>query len=262
MIFINFVYNTSIGPLCQSNQSYALPAIVNTDSDFPGYSISGELPSSRVRARSIVMGRAVYIICGIITGQIMPRMLNPDAWNLGAKSAFFWLATCFLCSIWCYFRLPETGGFSFSELDILFANKVATRKFTKVKIHGEQRHASGRGLVKSDIPQMRRWRMTSRQALRLTRRSWTTARRFTLKPRTCSGTEALTGGISQSGYPLSLPSREGGSEVITSVVEFFVGHRSGSHHGLPQRREGEEGLKLVWAGCMNRMLNSRERRAN
>jgi SP family general alpha glucoside:H+ symporter-like MFS transporter len=32
--------------------------------------------------------------------------------------------------------MPETAGFSFAELDILFANKVPARKFTKVEIRG------------------------------------------------------------------------------------------------------------------------------
>jgi SP family general alpha glucoside:H+ symporter-like MFS transporter len=36
-----------------------------------------------------------------------------------------------------YFRLPETGGFSFAELDILFANKVSARRFKHVTIHDE-----------------------------------------------------------------------------------------------------------------------------
>jgi len=116
MILINFFYNTSYGPLC--------------------YTIAGELPSSRIRTRSLVMGRAVYSVCGIITGQLMPRMLDPAGWNLGAKTAFFWLGTNIICTTWCYFRLPETGGLSFAELDILFANKVPTRKFKKVKIQG------------------------------------------------------------------------------------------------------------------------------
>lgn len=114
MILINFFYNTSYGPLC--------------------YTIAGELPSSRIRTRSLVMGRAVYSVCGIITGQLMPRMLDPAGWNLGAKTAFFWLGTNIICTTWCYFRLPETGGFSFAELDILFGNKVKTRQFTKVRI--------------------------------------------------------------------------------------------------------------------------------
>lgn len=64
-------------------------------------------------------------------------MISATAWNWGAKSAFFWLGTCTACFVWCFFRLPETGGFTFAELDILFANKVSARKFTHVQVEGE-----------------------------------------------------------------------------------------------------------------------------
>lgn len=33
--------------------------------------------------------------------------------------------------------MPETGLFSFAELEILFTNKVSARKFTKVRVRDE-----------------------------------------------------------------------------------------------------------------------------
>ena len=59
--------------------------------------------------------------------------------NWGAKSGFFWVGTGLLCILWSWFRMPETGGFSFAELDILFANKVSARKFKSVVITGQRR---------------------------------------------------------------------------------------------------------------------------
>ncbi len=100
------------------------------------YTISGEIPSSRVRSRTIVLGRGLYVVGGIINGQMTPRMLSATAWNWGPKSAFWWLGTNVLCTIWTFFRLPETGDFTFEELNILFANKVPTRKFKKTVIDG------------------------------------------------------------------------------------------------------------------------------
>ncbi|ORX35608.1 general substrate transporter [Kockovaella imperatae] len=110
MTWINFAFHFSLGPVC--------------------YTIVGELPASRLRARSIVMGRFVYVVNGIVVNSINPYTTN--IW--GAKAGFFWMGTGILCFIWCFFRMPETGGFSFAELDILFANKVPARKFTKVSI--------------------------------------------------------------------------------------------------------------------------------
>jgi SP family general alpha glucoside:H+ symporter-like MFS transporter len=64
-------------------------------------------------------------------------MVSSTAWNWGAKAAYFWFGGNLGVTLWAYFRMPETGGFSFAELDILFANKVNARKFTRVVIHGE-----------------------------------------------------------------------------------------------------------------------------
>lgn len=102
-----------------------------------GYTIAAEVPSSRLRARSIAMGRVVFQINAIIGDQLNSRMVNPTAWNWGAKVGFFHLGTNILCFVWAFFRLPETGGLSFSELDILFANKVPARRFKSTVIHGQ-----------------------------------------------------------------------------------------------------------------------------
>lgn len=61
-------------------------------------------------------------------------MLNPNAWNWKAKAAFLWAGTSFLCFTWSYFRLPESKGRTYAELDLLFEQKVPARKFAKAKV--------------------------------------------------------------------------------------------------------------------------------
>ena len=61
-------------------------------------------------------------------------MLNPSAWNWGAKSGFFWAGMCFLCIVWCYFRLPEAKDRTYGELDILFEHGVLARKFASTSV--------------------------------------------------------------------------------------------------------------------------------
>jgi SP family general alpha glucoside:H+ symporter-like MFS transporter len=100
MVFIQLLYSTSIGPLCESKTS---AAFWPRSSDDIGYAISGELPNGRLRSQSIVLGRVVYCLCGFITGQIGPRFVNPTGWDLGAKSAFFWLGTNVVCTTWYVF---------------------------------------------------------------------------------------------------------------------------------------------------------------
>ncbi|KAL7425256.1 hypothetical protein Q5752_000944 [Cryptotrichosporon argae] len=117
MVMINLLYHASVGPLT--------------------YTIASEIPASRLRARSIASGRMFYAINYVVTTQLTPRMFPATSWNWGLRTAFFYLGANLIVLTWTFFRLPETRGFSFAELDILFANKVPTRKFTQVVIHDE-----------------------------------------------------------------------------------------------------------------------------
>ena len=55
--------------------------------------------------------------------------MNPTAWNWKGKTGFFWFAWAFVTLIWAFFRMPETKGRSFEELDLMFAGKVPTKAF-------------------------------------------------------------------------------------------------------------------------------------
>ncbi|EED14415.1 maltose permease, putative [Talaromyces stipitatus ATCC 10500] len=102
------------------------------------FSIVAEIPSSRLRTKTIVLGRNSYNIIGIINGVITPYMLSPSAWNWKGKAGFFWAGSCFLCLTWTYFRLPEPKGRTFEELDLRFEKKISARKFRKTAINHEQ----------------------------------------------------------------------------------------------------------------------------
>lgn len=98
------------------------------------YSIVAEMPSSRLRTKTIVLARSLYNCQGIINGIITPYMLNPSAWNWKAKAGFFWAGTTALCLIWAYFRLPEAKGRTYGELDILFEQGVPARRFRQAVV--------------------------------------------------------------------------------------------------------------------------------
>ncbi len=55
--------------------------------------------------------------------------MNPTQWNLKGYTGFVWGGTTFVMLVWGFFRLPETKGRSYDELDVLFAKKVSARKF-------------------------------------------------------------------------------------------------------------------------------------
>ncbi|KAK3314542.1 general substrate transporter [Apodospora peruviana] len=98
------------------------------------YPIVAETPSGRLRYKTIVIGRFVYNLTGLVTNSITPRMLSPISWNWGAKAGLFYAGTNLLCNIWCWFRLPETKDRTFGEIDLLFENKVSARKFKYTKV--------------------------------------------------------------------------------------------------------------------------------
>lgn len=109
LLVFTFVYDCTVGPVC--------------------YSLVAELASTRLRQKTVVLARNWYNIGSIINNILTPRMLNPTAWNWGAKSGFFYAGTCFLCFVWSYFRLPEPKGRTYGELDVLFEQRVSARKF-------------------------------------------------------------------------------------------------------------------------------------
>jgi len=113
IILLTFVYDTTIGPVC--------------------YSLVAEIPSTRLRVKTVVLARVAYNIVNLISNVLMPQMLNPTAWNWRGKTCYLWAVTCLLCYIWCYYRLPEPKGLTYLELDLLFEKKVNARKFGKVQ---------------------------------------------------------------------------------------------------------------------------------
>ncbi|KAL2127905.1 hypothetical protein VTI74DRAFT_10004 [Chaetomium olivicolor] len=98
------------------------------------YPIVAETPSGRLRYKTIVIGRFVYNLTGLVTNSITPRMLSPLGWNWGGKAGLFYAGTNLLCNIWCWFRLPETKDRTFGEIDLLFDHHVPARKFKYTKV--------------------------------------------------------------------------------------------------------------------------------
>ncbi|KAH9907849.1 sugar transporter-domain-containing protein [Xylariomycetidae sp. FL2044] len=99
------------------------------------YTIVSEIPSTRLRAKSIILARNAYNAINIAFVNIISyRQITALEWDWGPKSAFFWAGMNAIFTTYIFFRLPETKGRTYAELDILFANKVAARKFASTKI--------------------------------------------------------------------------------------------------------------------------------
>ncbi|KAK5717592.1 hypothetical protein LTR17_015945 [Elasticomyces elasticus] len=98
------------------------------------YSLVAELSTRRLALKTVVLGRNLYIIVGIITSVLTPYMLNPTAWNWGNYTGFFWAGLCFISIVYTYFRVPEPRGRTFAELDLLFEQKVSARRFAETEV--------------------------------------------------------------------------------------------------------------------------------
>ncbi|KAJ9103181.1 hypothetical protein QFC21_002603 [Naganishia friedmannii] len=134
LITYTFLYDLTIGPVC--------------------YSLVGEIPSTRLRAKTVILSRNLYNLGGLVIGILNPYMLNPTEWNLGAKSGYVWFVTGLVSVVWIFFRLPEPKGRTYGELDILFEQKVAARKFASTHVDEFDAHerdaaaaATGGGVV-------------------------------------------------------------------------------------------------------------------
>lgn len=118
LLLFTFVYDCSIGPL-----TYALVA---------------EMPSTRLRQKTVVLARNAYNAGSIVANILVTRQLNPGAWDWGAKAGFFWAASCLVCLLWAYFRLPEPKDRSFAEMDLLFERRTSARKFKTTVLRVEE----------------------------------------------------------------------------------------------------------------------------
>lgn len=115
LIALTGVYDVTVGPVC--------------------YVLVAEIPSTRLRVKTVVLARVVYNVVSLVTNILTARMLNPTAWDWAGKSNFVYAGTNLFCLIWCYFRLPETMGLSYLELDILFEKKAKTKKFKEFQVN-------------------------------------------------------------------------------------------------------------------------------
>ncbi|KAE8844252.1 hypothetical protein PTNB85_02517 [Pyrenophora teres f. teres] len=122
LLAFTLAYDATLGPIC--------------------YALVSEMPSTRLRSKTIVLARNCYNVGGIVTNVITPRMLNPTAWGWGAKAGFFWAGTSVLGLVWSLCRLPEPKGRTFGELDELFERGVPARGFKGWEV-GEEGSVEG-----------------------------------------------------------------------------------------------------------------------
>lgn len=118
LIVWNFAFDLSVGPIC--------------------FIIISEISATRVRSKSIAVATAAQAVVGILMTVAIPYMINPDQANMQGKLGFFFGGLGALCLVWAYFRMPETMGRSYAELDLLFDKRVPARQFKKYPLNLEE----------------------------------------------------------------------------------------------------------------------------
>jgi fucose permease len=120
LLLFNFIYNLGLGPLV--------------------YVLIAELPSTRIRGKTLGVACFVPHIFSISITAGLPYAMSPTEANWGAKTGFLFGGLGTLTVIWAFFCLPESKGRTFEELDILFERKVPARKFASIDLTNFDRH--------------------------------------------------------------------------------------------------------------------------
>ncbi|KAL7953719.1 hypothetical protein V8C34DRAFT_320654 [Trichoderma compactum] len=107
ILILTFAYDLTVGPVC--------------------YSLVAELPSNRLRIKTVALSCNSYLASGFVTSTLQARLVNPTAWNWRGKAAFLWTGTNLVGIVWTYFRLPEPKGLTFADIDVLFERRVPAR---------------------------------------------------------------------------------------------------------------------------------------
>lgn len=118
-----FCYQMTVGPIC--------------------FVLICEVSSTRLRGRTIAIATAVQSLFGIVFTIGMPYMLSSDEGNWKGKAGYLFGAISAACLVWCWFRLPETSGRTFQELDIIFDQKIGARKFASYEVLQEVHELPG-----------------------------------------------------------------------------------------------------------------------
>ncbi|KAL6860862.1 general substrate transporter [Trichoderma novae-zelandiae] len=117
LIILQFVWQATLGPLT--------------------YVVVCETPSTKLRSKTIAIATMIDALTGLVTSVIGPYLLNPGAAGAGAKIEFLYGGISVFSLIWTIFRMPETKGRTYEELDIMFERNVPARKFATYKFEDE-----------------------------------------------------------------------------------------------------------------------------
>ncbi|PLB47346.1 sugar transporter [Aspergillus steynii IBT 23096] len=111
ILVCNFIYDLTVGPFC--------------------FVLLAEVSSAKLRSVTIALATVTCHIMSLVFSVVIPYAMNEDEGNWRGKLGFLFSGLSLLCTVYCFFCLPETKGRTFEELDILFERRVSSRGFEK-----------------------------------------------------------------------------------------------------------------------------------
>ncbi|KAI8411408.1 hypothetical protein FOFC_08002 [Fusarium oxysporum] len=107
----------------------ALTSNLSVGSAYP--IVSAEIPSVRLRAKTLGLGFFVNAFMSWVLNFTVPYMFTADQGNLGGKTGFVFAATCIIGFTFSWLEIPETKDISYAHIDYLFKKGTRTRTFKK-----------------------------------------------------------------------------------------------------------------------------------
>lgn len=94
-------------------------------------SIAGEVSSMLMRSKSMSIGVSFQYLCSTVWLIVLPYLFNSDQANLGGNIGWIFFGMGLIMIVVIFYDIPATKGRSFEELDMMFEEKVPTRKFSE-----------------------------------------------------------------------------------------------------------------------------------
>lgn len=93
--------------------------------------VAAEIPTQQLRDKTYALGAIFNIVIQFAVSFSIPYLIGADYANLGGKVGFIFGTTAFFAALFSWFCIPECSGKSLEEIDELFLEGVAVRKFGK-----------------------------------------------------------------------------------------------------------------------------------
>lgn len=93
------------------------------------YVITAEVSALRLRAKTQGIAWAAGGVANLVFSAVTPFIYNADMGNLRSKIGFVWTPLCAMAFAGAWYMVPEMLGRSPLEVDLMFEQKLRTRKF-------------------------------------------------------------------------------------------------------------------------------------